>query len=164
MGYFFVLGPTLSSEICPVTPARTVYNSVSQFYGHVNNPFWTCALPYLLYFVLFKTSFFNESTCTHMYLSYMSRFVIICSCTAFPFAPYLFKYLGHKTPTWGKNNFRAIFLALQLVDIFSLSLFRRKHLHPWDRFFLWTCIMFRIEFLNWMGLVLNRIWLLIIFF
>jgi hypothetical protein len=66
----------------------------------------------------------NLPPITHMYLIYKSRFVVICSCATFHFAHYLFKYLGHKTPIWGNDNFRRNFLSLQLVDIFlSLPLF-----------------------------------------
>ena len=88
----------------------------------LKTPFWPCSLPYLQRFVLLNTPFFNKNMWTQMYLIYKSRFVVICSCASFPLAPYLFKYLGHKTPIWGNDNFRRIFLALQVVDI-SLSLF-----------------------------------------
>jgi hypothetical protein len=64
MGYFSLFGPTLTSDICSVTLIRTVYNSVSHFYSHVNKPYWPRRLPYLLNFVLHNTSFFNESMFT----------------------------------------------------------------------------------------------------
>ena len=105
-----------------------------------------------------------------MYLIYKSRFFVICSCAIFLFAPYLFKYLGHKTPIWGNDNFRRIFLGLQLVDIFSLSLslslslsvsFSEETSTLMGQIFIWTCESFRLEFVNWMGLVMNRVWLLI---
>jgi hypothetical protein len=97
-----------------------------------------------------------------MYLIYKSKFVVNCSCAAFPFAPYLFKYLGHKTPIWGNDNFRRIFFSPTVSRYFFLSLFSEETSTLIGQIFVWTCIRFRLEFMNWMRLVLNRIWLLII--